>query len=329
MRKFILLVVVVATVAGGWFLLQKYQVVGLDQISLAPRGSADSQDYDSSGSLVPVAAHEGGTIRVATFNIQVFGEKKLSKPRVRSLLAEIVRRFDIVAIQEIRSKQDIMPQFVDAINANGRHFDYVVGPRLGRTVSKEQYAFVFDTASIEVDRNALYTVADPDDLLHREPLVGWFRVRGPPPDQAFTFSLVDIHTDPDETRQELDALGNVFLAVRDDGRGEDDVILLGDLNVDDHHLGRLGQISHIHAAISGVASNTRGTKLYDNIVFSDLATTEYTGRWGVFDMIREFNLTVDEALEVSDHMPVWAEFSLYEGGQRGRVAARPFNASPQ
>ena len=55
-------------------------------------------------------------------------------------------------------------------------------------------------------------------------------------------------------------------------------------------------------------------------MFSDVATTEYTGRWGVFDMIREFNLTMDEALEVSDHMPIWAEFSIYEGGQGGRVA---------
>jgi exonuclease III len=162
--------------------------------------------------------------------------------------------------------------------------------------------------------------------LHREPLVGWFRVRGPPPEQAFTFSLVNIHTDPDETRTELDALAAVFRAVRDDGRGEDDVIILGDLNVDDHHLGLLGQLPQVHWAISGVATNTRGDKLYDNLVFSRAATSEYTGRWGVFDMIRQFNLTVDEALEVSDHMPVWAEFNLHEGGQGGRVATRPFNA---
>jgi hypothetical protein len=186
---------------------------------------------------------------------------------------------------------------------------------------------VFDTASIEVDRTALYTVSDPDDRLHREPLVGWFRVRGPAPEQAFTFSLVNIHTDPDETRQELDALADVFRVVRDDGRGEDDVIVLGDLNVDENHLGRLGQLSNIHWCVSRVATNTRGTKQYDNVVFSSLATTEYTGRWGVFDMIRQFNLTVDEALEVSDHQPVWAEFSLVEGGQRGRIATRPFNAT--
>ena len=41
------------------------------------------------------------------------------------------------------------------------------------------------------------------------------------------------------------------------------------------------------------------------------------------DMIREFNLTMDEALEVSDHMPIWAEFTVREGGQPGRVATRP------
>ena len=36
---------------------------------------------------------------------------------------------------------------------------------------------------------------------------------------------------------------------------------------------------------------------------------------------------MDEALEVSDHLPVWAEFTIYEGGQAGRIATRPFNAS--
>lgn len=324
MRKFVLFVTVVAVAAGGWFFTKNFKIEGLSNLTLSPR---DAGSTDPSGSNLPGVQRSGNAIRVASFNIQVFGEKKLTNPRVAALLAEIVRQFDIVAIQEVRSKQDILPQFVDKVNSTGRHYDYVIGPRLGRTASKEQYAFVFDTASIEVDRTALYTVSDPDDLMHREPLVGWFRVRGPAVDEAFTFSLVNIHTDPDETAQELDALAEVFRAVRDDGRGEDDVIILGDLNVDEQHLGRLGQISNIHWAVSGVATNTRGTKQYDNLVFSEIATSEYTGRWGVFDMIRQFNLTTEEALEVSDHLPVWAEFTLREGGQAGRVATRPFNAT--
>ena len=150
MRKFVFLLIVVAAVCGCWFLFQNYQIRGLDLISFAPRGASDAgQDQDAAAGM-PSVARQGPMIRIASFNIQVFGEKKLNKPRVRGLLAEIIRGFDIVAIQEIRSKQDIMPQFVDAINSTGRHYDYVVGPRLGRTSSKEQYAFVYDTASIEV-----------------------------------------------------------------------------------------------------------------------------------------------------------------------------------
>ena len=43
--------------------------------------------------------------------------------------------------------------------------------------------------------------------------------------------------------------------------------------------------------------------------------------------LREFNLTLDQAIEISDHFPIWAEFSIYEGGQPGHVAARPGTAT--
>ena len=159
------------------------------------------------------------------------------------------------------------------------------------------------------------------DLLHREPMVTTFRVRGLPPGEAFTFTLVNIHTDPDETDTELDALDDVFASVQ---RGdEDDVILLGDLNVDEYHLGELGRLPGITWAITGQMTNTRRTKAYDNIVFSRQQTAEFTGTCGVFDLMAEFGLSVDEALEVSDHLPVWAEFSVRESTAVGPVAARP------
>jgi endonuclease/exonuclease/phosphatase family metal-dependent hydrolase len=316
-RKPTSLILVVIAACAVWIVSQNFTIEGLDNIRVATRSTRGAADG-------PVVTRSGDTIRVATFNIQVLGTSKLSKPQVMDVLARIVRRFDVVAVQEIRSRdQDILPRFVDLINSTGRQYDYVIGPRIGRSNSKEQYAFLFDRESVEVDRSQLYTVDDPDDLLHREPLVGWFRVRGPATDQAFTFSLVNIHTDPDETTQELNVLDDVFRVVRDDGRGEDDVILLGDLNVDDRHLGQLGELSGITWIISGTPTNTRGTEQYDNLVFDLQATREYVGRGGVFDFMREYNLSVDEALEVSDHLPVWGEFSVYEGGSIGRVATRP------
>src|SRR5436190_291367 len=80
----------------------------------------------------------------------------------------------------------LMPRFVEQINSGGRHYDYVVGPRLGGEPG-EQYAFVFDSASVAVDRTTVYTVEDPSRLLRRDPLVATFGVRGPPANEAFTF----------------------------------------------------------------------------------------------------------------------------------------------
>jgi deoxyribonuclease-1-like protein len=266
----------------------------------------------------------GDTIKVCSFNIQVFGTSKLKKPQVMDVLTKVVRQFDVVAIQEVRSTDDtVMSRFVEMINADGSRYDFILGPRLGRTNSKEQYAFLFNTSRIEVDRNFVYTVPDPQDLLHREPMVARFRVRGVPADIAFAFNLVDIHTDPDETATELDALADVFVGVQRNGSGEDDVILLGDLNVDEYHLGRLGRLPNISAAITGIATNTRRDKMYDNIVFDRRVTIEYTGKWGVLDLMKEFALTEKAALEVSDHCPVWAEFSMFESRITPTMASRP------
>jgi endonuclease/exonuclease/phosphatase family metal-dependent hydrolase len=274
-----------------------------------------------------VTRDHGETIKIASFNIQVFGTSKSAKPHVMNVLAQVIRRFDVVAIQEVRAKDDgVVPNFVKLINAHGARYDFVIGPRLGRTSSKEQYVFIYDTDRIELDSHSVHTLDDPQDLLHREPLVASFRVRGPSPGQAFTFTLVNIHTDPDETDTELDALADAFVAVQRQNIAEDDVILLGDLNVDEHHLGRLGLLPNISWAISGLKTNTRQTKSYDNLVFDSIATIEYTDNSGVLDLMSEFNLSVDEALEVSDHLPVWAEFSVYENDLPAHMATRPQHA---
>lgn len=272
----------------------------------------------------PAPLFGGPAIRIASFNIQVFGDAKASKPHIMWTLAAIIQNFHLVAIQEIRTQDDyFLDNFLrNYVNTNGRVYDKVVGPRLGRSNSKEQYAFLFDTTAIEVNPNYIYTVNDPDDLLHREPLVAMFRVRGPPPQQAFTFILVNIHTDPDETEQELDALALVYQAVRRASGGEDDIIILGDLNVDDQNLGALGRLQGIHPVVRGVYTNTRQTALYDNIILHQPSTAEFSGRWGVYNIEQLLGLTREQALQVSDHLPVWAEFSAYESTTPGRVATR-------
>ena len=270
----------------------------------------------------------GPAIRVASFNIQVFGDSKASKPHIMWTLAAIIQNFHVVAIQEVRTQDDyFLDNFLrNYVNRNGRAYDKVIGPRLGRSSSTEQYAFLYDTAAIDVNPRMIYTVNDPDDLLHREPLVAMFRVRGPPPQQAFTFVLVNMHTDPDETETELDALGQVYQVVRHASGGEDDIILLGDLNVDDRHLGQLGRLDGIRPIVRGVYTNTRQAALYDNMLLHQPSTAEFSGSWGVYNIEQIHKLTRDQALQVSDHLPIWAEFSAYESATPGRVATRDIPA---
>jgi len=279
----------------------------------------------SSAPPTPHPMFGGPAVRIASFNIQVFGDAKAQKPYVMATLAAIIHNFHVVAIQEIRTQDDyFLDNFLrNFVNQNGRVYEKVVGPRLGRSNSTEQYAFLYDTAAIEVNRHSVYTVNDPDDLLHREPLVAMFRVRGPPPQQAFTFVLVNIHTDPDETDTELDALAQVYQVVRRTAGGEDDILLLGDLNVDEQQLGQLGRLEGVRPVVRGVPTNTRQSASYDNIVLHQPSTAEFTGRWGVFNFQQVFQLTPEQALQVSDHLPVWAEFNAYESASPGRVARRP------
>ena len=302
---------------GGFFFFRNFEIAGFDRLRVTPKGQAQSL---TDAAAVPVK-RTGESIRIASFNLKVLGNTKLEQPQVMEILARIVRNFDVVAVQEIRSQQDdILPRFVEVINAPGRHYDFVISRRLGRTRNKEQYGFLFDRASLEVDRTQSYVVEDRYDLLHRPPFVAWFRVRGPKAEDAFTFSLVNVHIDPDDVQQELLWMDNVMKGVRDDGREEDDVILLGDFNTDDRNLGELGELPGLVAAISGTPTNTLKTRQYDNILFLRHPTREFLGRVGVLDFMREYNLTQQEANHVSDHLPVWAEFHIYEGGQPGRVA---------
>ena len=257
-----------------------------------------------------------GTLLIASFNIQVLGQSKISKPGMKEKLAHVIRQFDLVAIQEVRAKADnVIPDLVSSINANGSRYNFVIGPRLGRSNSKEQYAYVFNTNTVEHDPSSVGTINDPNDLLHREPLVTRFRARTQSPAQAFTFWMVNIHTDPDEVPEEVDALADVFTVMQQARSDEDDVILLGDLNANEKQLGRLGRIPGMRWTVTGVTTNTRKTKAYDNILFQGLATQEYTGRWGVYDLERNLGLSRDQALQVSDHLPVWAEFRVWEARQ--------------
>jgi endonuclease/exonuclease/phosphatase family metal-dependent hydrolase len=255
------------------------------------RQPANGRQQGNIQAATAAGSQGNGNLLIASFNIQVLGQSKISKPGMKELLAHVIRQFDLVAIQEIRAKADnVVPDLVTTINSNGSRYNFVIGPRLGRSNSKEQYTYVFNTNTVEHDPSSVGTVNDPKDLLHREPFVTRFRARTQSPAQAFTFWMVNIHTDPDEVPEEVDALADVFQVMQKVRADEDDVILLGDLNASEKQLGRLGKLPGMQWTVSGVTTNTRSR---------------------------------EQALQVSDHLPVWAEFRVWEAPPPTSPVGRP------
>jgi hypothetical protein len=341
MGRLILVTAVALLGVGGWYASAHYSLEvhrtaagAFQYVRIVPR-AAKVETPGEDAADQPPAAPLRPTIRVAAFNVDGLDDSRLANPKVCESLLRILARFDVVALQNIHSANcGVLMRLKDLLNATGRSYDFVTCPTCGAHYG--QYmgrydedadtiynAMLFDATTVEVDHSTVHSVNPPPGTFRARPLVAEFRVRGPPAKEAFTFALVNVLVDPPGGPQDMNLLADIFIAERDHGlgadrgsvHGEDDIILLGDLEADPEHFGRLGDVSGMTAAIGGVPSTTRGTRLADNILFDCRATVEYTHRSGVLDIVRELDLTPQEALEISSHLPVWAEFSAYENGQ--------------
>ena len=251
-------------------------------------------------------------IKIATFNIQIFGKAKREKPDVMDILKKTVRNFDIVAIQEVRDSSETTIQFfLDGINSMpGPDYGVVSGERLGRSSSKEQYAYYYNTETIKYRPNSAYTYTDSNDVFEREPLVAGFS------SGVFDFFLINIHTKPEDAFNEINNLDTVVKDAESKFAGEKDFIVLGDFNADCTYFNEKADSSTLERpeyywAVEDSADTTTKSTVctYDRIVFKKDATfSDYASSWEVFRFDNLYALNQELTEDVSDHYPVWAEF---------------------
>ncbi len=330
MRRFVsTLFLAVILVGGAWALYHRDQFQSAEQAWKF----AKSQFASSTSSSVPAqlskwepTARIPNTIRVASFNLQAFNAEKMANETIAQRIAEIMMNFDVIAVQEILPGEQLaLQRLVQSINSSGMNYAYSLSPSLGTGENARLSAFIFNQFSIQLDDAFAYAVNDPQQTFKRQPYVGWFRAAQVRPDRALTFTLVNLDLDDRRVGEEIEALGTLFRTVRKDTRDEDDVILLGNFHCDAQALQVLQDTTGLRCAIVNQSTNTQNTHQLDNVLYSPLASTEFTGERGVFDFLKQFNMTLDEALQISDHLPVWADFSILEGDASGRMA-REFDA---
>ena len=251
------------------------------------------------------------TIIIANFNIQVFGKAKVRKTDVMVILAKTITQFDIVAVQEIRDKSGTaIRELEHAVDTMGTDYEYIIGPRLGRTSSKEQYAFMYNTKTITAGES--YTFNDQADFFRRDPFIAQFHANN----GRYDFVLITLHTDPDDATREINTIPMVVRDAQNHFPDEKDFIILGDLNADCKYFDEDDPASPLrNPEFMWLITNDMDTNLakssctYDRIVITAMSTTEdYTGQSGVFRFDTVFSSTPNMAKKVSDHYPVYGVF---------------------
>jgi len=262
---------------------------------------------DNGASANPDSAHLA-TIRIATFNIQNFGKTKLKSGPVMDKLAEIIRQYDVVAVQEVSDVSGKVPvEFLGKINETGRRYQLALSQRTGQQpddkTSQEQYAFYYDDSRVEKLDDRLFDDSE-HDLFQREPYMAHFRARN----GRFTFVLITIHTQPEAALPEIGALHEVVRWAKGQYPGEDDFIALGDFNAGRRYVkpSHLGGLEIRGSGYTWLVPDDADTNLaqdqqaHDRIVITAGVREDFTGRWNVDSCFTDSG--------ISDHWPVWAEF---------------------
>ncbi|MEW6568300.1 MAG: endonuclease/exonuclease/phosphatase family protein [Chloroflexota bacterium] len=279
---------------------------------------------------------------VATWNIRTFGgihpswDENPGSPkrnlRGLAILAEIVRRIDVIAIQEVKRDLDGLHRLLEWL---GPEWGVTVTDvTLGAEGNAERLAYVFDRRRVQPSGLAGEIVLPPlgpgrpADQFDRTPYAVGFTAGGE------HFVLVTAHIrygKPQERVPEISALAvHVAKEMRDRAKeshgGEDNLIILGDFNIN-----KRGNHPTFRAFVStglwvppqllGVKSVAGSeAKHYDQIAwFRPEFNLPYTGRADAIDFARavypELSLR-DMSYRVSDHLPLWAEFSLDRSDQQ-------------
>jgi hypothetical protein len=112
------------------------------------------------------------TVRIGSFNLHQYGSKKAEDATITDFIAQILNDFDVAIIQEITDATMKAPYILfEALNkiSKSKPYTMTLSERVGRSSSKEQYAFFNRESTSGVKLINYYLYNDPEDYFERPP----------------------------------------------------------------------------------------------------------------------------------------------------------------
>ncbi len=257
-------------------------------------------------------------IMIATWNIQHFGSRHSA--RAIQYIADICERFDIIALQEVKTNLLGLSRLLQKLPGNYKTL--VTDP----TGNNERFAFLYDKRTVIPTGLACevgFVVSKEDHTafqLHRMPYCVSFKAG------RFDFVIVSNHIyfgkgkDKKFRKVEIEALVE-FIHGRSTKEREKvfdrDFFVVGDFNIPDpkseYFDALVAKGFEMPKSMDSLGTNFDGTKTYDKIAWVPRDSFTFTGKFNTVpfgEVLFKENGSRGAKKEISDHRPLWAEFAI-------------------
>lgn len=246
--------------------------------------------------------------KLLSWNLENFGKSKSEE--TINFIANSLRDYDLIAIQEVVAGYggaQAVARLADELNRKGSKWDYVISdPTSSSAYKTERYAYIWKTSKLKKIGRAWLEKRYHLEI-DREPYFCTFQ------SESKQFTVANFHAITKNRQPETEIKYFKFLP---EEYPTLNLIFVGDFNCPQSHtvfnpLKKMGYQSILVNQKTSLKKECRNDKClaseFDNMYFNTSKITTLNS--GVIPFYQSFN-SLQEARIISDHIPIWLEFSL-------------------
>ena len=246
--------------------------------------------------------------KLLSWNLENFGKSKSDQEL--TFIANTVRNYDIIAIQEVVAGYggaQAVAKLADELNRKGAKWDYTISnPTTGNGYKSERYAFIWKTSKIKKIGKAWLEIKYHLEI-EREPYFCTFQYENK------QFTVVTYHAITKKMQPETEIK---YFKLLPDEYPALNLIFTGDFNCPQSHtvfnpLKKMGYRPILVNQKTSLKQKCKNQEClaseFDNIFFKTSKIKNI--RSGFIPFYKSFG-SLKEARKISDHVPIWIEFSL-------------------
>ena len=247
-------------------------------------------------------------VKLLSWNLENFGKSKSNQEI--AFIANTVKDYDIVTIQEVvagNGGAQAIARLAEELNQKGAKWDYRISePTSSSAYKTERYAFLWKTNSLKL-KGKPWLEQKYHKEIDREPYFATFEIKGKNITIA-TFHAVTKSKQPETEIKYFKLLPQEYPTLN--------LLFTGDFNCPQSHsvftpLKKMGYASILENQKTSLKTKCKEDNClaseYDNMFYKSNSINYIKSDVVLF--YKKF-ISLKEARKISDHLPIWVEFSL-------------------